>query len=251
MQTVDFKNSPFENVFMLVYGASGTGKTHLMGSLGELGYVAIIDSDRGWRTLQTAKDLTPFVDNIEVISFDKFKDLDTLYKLTAENDPTEWAKAAGLDKPFKKPFDWVVIDTWSEVQWYMLQELRKRSGLGGGDRERLDFRQNIQIQHWGAMTDLNKLAIEAFKSCKGVNIVFVMQEGSNKDELTGQIIKGPAIHGKLMQEVPAYFEVVVHTYSNVMGDWCATTLPKGGWPAKTRLGKGKDLKFPTAKELLL
>ena len=63
------------------------------------------------------------------------------------------------------------------------------------------------------MTDLNKLAVEAFKTISkgGLNIIFTMQESIVKDEITGVTVKGPAIHGKLVKELPAYFEIVVHT----------------------------------------
>ena len=244
MKIIDYENKPLEGVFALIYGASGTGKTHLVGTLSELGTVLVIDIDKGFRTLQTAKDIKN-KNNIEVVSFEQFGDLDAMYKLVQKNDPIEWSKALGTE--ITKPFDWIIYDTWSEIQWYMMQQLRKNNGLGGGINEKLDFRKNVQIQHWGMMTDLNKLAIESFRECTHVNQVFTMQEAAVKDEITGAMVKGPAIHGKLVQELPAYFEIVIHTYADVMGNWCATTLPKQGWPAKTRLGVGKDVKMPRAE----
>lgn len=249
MEAIDFENEPMEGIFALIYGESGSGKTHLVATLGELGYVLIVDSDKGRRTIQKAKELEQYWKNIEIVSFDKFGDLDELYKLCDSNDPVKWSKAIG--KTIERKFDWIVIDTWTEVQWIMLQKLRKEQNLGGGDNESLAYRKNIQIQHWGMMTDLNKLSVEAFKnvSKKGLNIIFTMQESIVKDEITGSTVKGPAIHGKLVKEFPAYFEVVVHTYNNITGDWCASTLPKQGWPAKTRLGKGAEYKNPKAKEI--
>lgn len=249
MEAIDFETEPLEGIFALVYGESGTGKTHLMATLGELGKVLIVDSDKGRRTVQRAPELKQYWPNIEIVSFDKFADLEGLRKLCLKNDPKEWSKVIG--KTITAKFDWIVIDTWTEVQWIMLQKLRSEQGLGGGDNESLAYRKNIQIQHWGMMTDLNKLSIEAFKSIskEGLNIIFTMQESIVKDEITGVTVKGPAIHGKLVKELPAYFEIVVHTYNDIQGNWCATTLPKQGWPAKTRLGKGADLKNPLAKQI--
>lgn len=246
MEAIDFINRPLEGVFALLYGESGSGKTHFLATIAELGYVLIVDADKGNRTLQTAPDLKKYWNNIEVVNFNKFADLDALYKLVLKNDPAEWSKVLG--KKIERKFDWIALDTWTEMQWIMLQKLRKESGLGGGDNEKLDFRKNIQIQHWGMMTDLNKLSIEAFKSCTHVNIVFVMQECVVQDAITGSITKGPSIHGKLVKEMPAYFETVIHTYNNLQGKWCATTLPKQGWPAKNRIKVGEDKVDPKAAD---
>ena len=112
----------------------------------------------------------------------------------------------------------------------------------------LNFRKNVQIQHWGQLTDLNKLAVQQLRSCK-VNQVFTMQEKLDKDELSGQIYGGPAIHGKMVQEMPTYFDIVVHTYTDLQGNYCATNKAKGKWPGKTRLGVGQEFKNPTAKQL--
>lgn len=246
MQVIDLKAPDNDPIFALVYGASGTGKTHLMGTIGELGRVLIIDIDQGIKTLRNAPDLKKagYTDNITVVSFDKFRDLDEAYKLVAANDPKQWSKKFGVE--VVQPFDWIVWDTWSELQWYMLEELRSKESEMRGNG--LNFRKNIQIQHWGAVTDLNKLAVESLRSCK-VNQVFTMQEKLDKDELTGVVYGGPSIHGKMVQEMPTYFDIVVHTYTDLSGGYCATNKAKGKWPGKTRLGVGQDYKNPTAKML--
>ncbi len=239
-------------IFALAYGASGTGKTHLAGTLGQLGKVLIIDIDKGTDTLRYAPELKKLKvqDNITVVSFDAFEDLDQAYKLVRSNKPSDWNKAFKLsgDDALTEPFDWIVWDTWSEIQWAMMEKIRSgKSELSGNGK--LAFRDNIQIKHWGMMTDLNKLSIESLRACP-VNQLFTMQEKLDKDEISGLVYGGPAIHGKLVQEIPAYFGVVVHTYTDLTGTHCATTISKGRWPAKTRLGVGKDLKGPTIKSLL-
>ena len=248
MKVVDLTKPDTDPVFALVYGASGTGKTHLMGTVGELGLTLIIDIDQGVKTLRNAPDIVQahYTDNIVVVSFDQFKDLDEAYKLVKANDPAIWSKKLGTE--ISKPFEWIVWDTWSEIQWYMLEELRSKDANMKGNG--LNFRSNIQIQHWGMMTDLNKLAVQQLRACP-VNQVFTMQEKLDKDELSGQIYGGPAIHGKMVQEMPAYFDIVVHTYTDLQGAYCATNKAKGKWPGKTRLGVGGDYKNPTAKMLFV
>lgn len=246
MKVIDLNAPDTDPVFALVYGASGTGKTHLMGTLGELGQVLIIDIDQGIKTLRNAPDLLQahYNDNITVVSFDKFKDLDEAYKLVAANDPKQWSKKFGVH--IDAPFDWIAWDTWSEIQWYMLEELRSKDSEMKGNG--LNFRKNVQIQHWGMMTDLNKLAIQQLRACS-VNQVFTMQEKLDKDELSGAVYGGPAIHGKMVQEMPTFFDIVVHTYTDLSGNYCATNKAKGKWPGKTRLGVGQEYKNPTAKQL--
>ena len=246
MRYVNLNAPDTDPIFALVYGASGTGKTHLMGTLGELGEVLVIDIDQGIKTLRNAPDLVEahYNDNITVVSFDQFKDLDEAYKLVNSNDPKMWSRKLGIQ--IDKPFDWIAWDTWSELQWYMMEELRSKDSDMKGNG--LSFRKNVQLQHRGQLTDLNKLAVQQLRACK-VNQVFTMQEKLDKDEISGVIYGGPAIHGKMVQEMPAYFDVVVHTYTDLQGQYCATTKSKGKWPGKTRLGVGVDIKNPTAKQL--
>ena len=113
----------------------------------------------------------------------------------------------------------------------------------------LTFRDNIQLQHWGQLTDLNKLSVAAFKELP-IDCLFLMQAEVKEDAVTGQIIKGPAIHGKLVTELPAMFTTVIYTYTNPRGTWCATTLPKLGWIAKVRGLEGKDIELPTMDKLI-
>lgn len=246
-------------IFALGYGGSGVGKTHFAATLAEFGKVLIVDADQGYATLVApgVPGITQKMrDNIMIASFDQFKDLNTAYHLTEKNDPAEWSKALSSrlrEVTVDVSFDWVVWDTWTEIQWYMMQQLRKNESLLSPNMGKdIDFRKNIGIQHWGMLTDLNKLAIEQLRECTkngGVNQLFLMQEKIDKNEDLGTVEKGPAIHGKLMAEMPAYFDVVVHFTTDPSGGFAATTKRKAGWPAKTRRGEGMDFKNPTAKEV--
>lgn len=251
MKLLDMQNAPEETVFALVYGGSGTGKTHLIGTLAELGPVLVPDIDKGWKTLKYAPDLQKYSKNIHVCSFDQFGDLDTMYKLVDANDPDRWTSffrsKGDKDALITEPFLWIAPDTWSELQWYMLEELRSKDPAMKG--KGLNFRENVQIKHWGQMTDLNKLAVEAFRDCK-VNMIFSMQEKMDKDELSGQIFGGPSIHGKMVQEMPTYFDLVIRTYCDPAGNYCATTKAKGRWVAKSRISTPGDFKNPTMKQIL-
>lgn len=235
-------------LFGLIYGMSGTGKTHLAATYCRM-YpdepVLLIDVDQGSATLK-AKDLAD-INNLFVVSFDDFKDLNDAYELCATNTVEKWCEAIPeLKGLLTKPFKCIIWDTWSEMQWEMSAELRSKNKLMG---KGLTFRDNIQLQHWGQLTDLNKLSVAAFKELP-IDCLFLMQAEVKEDAVTGQIIKGPAIHGKLVTELPAMFTTVIYTYTNPRGTWCATTLPKLGWIAKVRGLEGKDIELPTMDKLV-
>jgi len=256
MQTIDVKGVITKPHFILMYGASGTGKTHLCGTLGDLGSVLFIDIDQGYETLSCAPELEKARNNITIVSFEAFKDLNDAYKATKQNDPKEWSRIFNKGKKstdpsyvkVTQPFDWIVWDTWSEIQFHMMEELRQQKDHGKFTNI-LDFRKSAEIQHWGMLTDLNKLSIQELRKCK-VNQVFIMQETMVKDELSGVVTGGPAIHGKMVQEMPSYFGIVIHTTTNIMGQFAATTRSKGRWPAKSRRGPGADYNKPTMKDVL-
>lgn len=240
---------PNSKLFCLIYGMSGTGKTHLAATYCEM-YpeepVLFIDVDQGSATLNE-KGLQPFTKNLFVISFDSFKDLNQVYELCKTNTVESWCKAIPeLTGKLTKPFKCVIWDTWTALQWTMSTELRTKNKLLGHG---LNYRENIGIQHWGMMTDLNKLSVASFKDLP-MDCLFLMQAEVKEDATTGQIIKGPAIHGKLVTEMPAMFTTVIYTYTNVKGTWCATTLPKLGWIAKVRGYEGVDKELPTLGDLI-
>jgi hypothetical protein len=250
MKFIDVTSQVTKPHFVLVYGGSGTGKTHLAGTVAEDGLTLVIDVDQGMETLSCAPKLAKARNNLIVSTFDTFGDLNTIYKLVQKNDPAAWSAQLKLtgDDALTEPFKWVVWDTWSELQFYMMEQLRKEKDHGQF-ANKLEFRRNVEIQHWGLMTDLNKLAIQELRKCT-VNQIFVMQETIIKDELSGVVTGGPAIHGKLVQEIPAYFGTVIHTGANLSGQFTATTKAVGRWPAKTRRGVGQLYTDSTMKQIL-
>lgn len=239
---------PNSKLFAMIYGMSGTGKTHLAATYCRL-YpnepVLLIDVDQGSATLN-APDLHD-IKNLFIISFDSFRDLNTAYDLCKKNTVADWIKAIPqLDGKLKAPFKCVIWDTWSELQWVMSSELRAENNLLGSG---LKYRPNIQLQHWGQMSDLNKLSVAAFKDLP-IECLFLMQAAIAVDSVDQHMVRGPAIFGKLMTELPAMFTTVIYTYANPRGVWCATTLPKNGWPAKVRGFAGCDIELPTMEALL-
>ena len=81
-----------------------------------------------------------------------------------------------------------------------------------------------------------------------VEKIVEQKDATKEDENTKMITYGPSIHGKLVAEFPGYFDDVLFAYVDISGKYHITTKPKGRWPAKTRLGAGKDQENPYARD---
>ena len=97
-------NTKTEKIFALLYGQSGTGKTDFCGQLGTMGKVLVIDIDQGSVTLRTSSRVKKCLDNLTVVSFDTFGDLNTAYEAIQKNTPEKEAgegegKGEGVGPP--------------------------------------------------------------------------------------------------------------------------------------------------------
>lgn len=251
MQTITTRKN---NIFALLYGQSGSGKTWLASSLGELGNVLIVDSDQGYMTLLQSA-LQKYSDNITIVSCDKFSNINTIYECCSKNDKSTWDNAiSGLDSPIGG-YQWVVFDTWTEMQWLITQEIREQFDVSFVRRNKQStkdlsmFRAPFEIAEWGQLNDFNKLCIEKFRECN-LNFLFICQEGYTQDNTTSEITHGVALSGKLVKEFPGYFDVVIHQFIDVQNTRVSTTKSTNKFYAKTRFGIGSDWKNATMKTIL-
>lgn len=243
MRVIDLDNLSDLNLNLLLYGEPGCGKTRFLGSVGEVMYTLGVDVDKGFKTLR----LVPqeWRDNIVPVQFDDFKDLDKLYQLASDNDPDKWSKALGTT--IEKPFEAIAIDTWSELNWYVKEE--KRRLLGKDGKGKLTWRENIQIQDWGSILDLNNLAVKEFCDLP-ITFVNLMHEVINQDDVT-KIIKGtPAINGKFAAEIGKYFDVLGHMSVTPQGKYTIDTRATARYQAKTRLKLDVKLENATFKMMM-
>lgn len=228
---------------LLLYGEPGCGKTRFVASVGELMYTLAVDVDNGFKTFR----LVPpkWVENIQPVKLDGFKDIDKLYKLASANDPDKWSKELGVE--IKKPFEALAIDTWSELNWEVKEE--KRRLLGKDGKGSITWRDNIQIQDWGSIIDLNTLAIKHFCDLP-INFVCTMHEIIKQDEVT-KIVKGtPSINGKFAEEVGKYFDVLGHMAVSPQGKYVIETRATARYQAKSRLALDAKIEDPTLRKLM-
>ena len=253
MELIDWSDLLKGPLNVLPYGEPGCGKTRLALSVGEVLYTLYLDVDNGLKTILTIpkaqRDL--WMSNIVPLRFTDFKDLDKIYQLLTKNDPVLWTKHfASIGHPeviITKPFEAIVVDTWSMMNWEIKEEKRKNIGKQGAGA--LAFRPNIEIQDWGNIIDLNEMAIKAFCELP-VTFVCCMHEQFFEDKKGGRTSGTPAINGKFAPEIGKYFDIVGHMSVNVTGDYVMDTAMKARYQAKTRIPLEKQLKHITYKGIL-
>lgn len=235
-------------VNILPYGEPGCGKTHFGVSVGESLYTLYVDVDNG---LKTALQMPiTWRNNIHPVRMTDFRDIDKIYKLFLKNDPAEWSRALsspGNPVTITKPFEAVVFDTWSEVNWTIKEQKRaeiKKQGDGS-----LLFRPNIEIQDWGSISDLNALCIYAFRELP-VTFVCCMHESFYEDKKGGRTSGTPAINGKFAAEIGKHFDIVGHMSVDLGGNYIMDTKMKARFQAKTRLPLEAQIKNPTFKTIM-
>lgn len=243
MKAIDLDNISDLGLNLLMYGEPGCGKTRFVGSVGEVFYTLGVDVDNGFKTLRLVPE--EWRKNLVPIRLSDFADIDKLYHLAHDNDPDKWTKA--LEVPVEKPFEAIAIDTWSELNWVVKEE--KRRLLGKDGKGRITWRDNIQIQDWGAILDLNTLAVKAFCDLP-ITFINCMHEVITQDELT-KVIKGmPAINGKLAPEIGKFFDVLGHMGVSPQGKYFVETRATSRYQAKSRLALEAKIEDPTLKLML-
>lgn len=196
---------------ILVYGESGSGKTHFGGTCPK---PLFFDFDGGMLTLRKEKEIA-------------FVDL-TGMSTKAEKvwpDFMEALKEYGEDEQFET----LIIDSLTTAATacmdYVLS-LNRRTG------------QNPQLQDW--LTQMNELKemIKLVKATKK-HVIVLAHEQVEKDEITGRIWMLPLITGKMARQIGLYFDEVYHSEAKQKKDetiYSLLTKPTGLLTAKTRIG---------------
>lgn len=158
---------------VLVYGQAGAGKTRLSGTTG--GSPIILSAEAG---LLSLRDL-----DIPVIQVTSMADVGEAYTFLSSS-------AEG------KQFDWVCIDSISEIAEVVLNAEKKAT--------------KDPRQAYGALAEQMTDLLRAFRDLPGRNVYMSAKMERVKDEHTGSVQFGPSMPGqRLSQGLPYLFDEVL------------------------------------------
>lgn len=210
-QTLENAN-PTRGTF-LVYGRSGSGKTHFAGTFPK---PLFLDMRGGLETVRKKK--------------------------VAYLRPTTYLEMLeGAVPAHVKQFKTLVFDHMTEAGNLLMKEV-----LGDAKRE------IPQMQDWQLIIERMRRLLEAYVSDDLVDkhIVFCAEETYNKDELTGEILATISAPGKIREEAPTYFDFVFHLRNcfnpttKTKGRWALTEPDGRHQDAKDRSGALDKLERP-------
>jgi len=173
-----------DKLTMLVFGASGAGKTHLMGTLDtlpELWPILYLHREGGLRTIR-------HVQHFEVHEVTSTAVVETV-RLELHENPKRWGA--------------VVLDSSSGFYDLLLEELVRKACSERPSHDKLvpELRDYLKakIVMSRYTRALTKLPCHFFTTCL---------EHTTKDDLSGMVRTLPAMAGKLEHELAKYFDVV-------------------------------------------
>jgi len=187
---------------VLVHGPSGSGKTRLCATTG--GTPLIISAEGGLLSLEGHS-----LDAVEVSTIEDVRDVYLMLK----NE--------------KHKFDWVCLDSISEVAEIVLSSEKKKT--------------NDPRKAYGEMQEVMTDMIRLFRDLP-MNVYISAKQDRVKDEVTGQIFFGPSAPGqKIAAALPYFFDEVfaLHTWKNEEGKIQSAfqTSRDTQYEAKDRSGK--------------
>lgn len=245
-----FQPGQSTNDNILIYGAPGSGKTHLACLAARERKTLLFDVDHGAKTIENLPKEAQ--KNIVPIQYTKFSDLNEIYQMLAKNNTAEkWTalfKKKGIDLKLDRPFEVVILDSLSELQRQMELELRNESL-----DDKLRNPQNIgplRIQDWGAVSELTETVVsDAFGSLP-ITFICTAHEQMVENEDTGETAGTPKLRGKLAFDIGKHFDFMGRLTFARSGQRVLITRTEKKWQAKTRGQHEPVIIEPDIKDIL-
>lgn len=216
IQLQNTKGLSLSGVKILVYGASGSGKTSLIPTLPN---PIVLSAEGGLLSIADAG--LPFIE---------IKDMETLY------EAYKWV----TESPEAAQYESIALDSITEIAEVVLAAEKKKT--------------KDPRQAYGSLIDLMTELVRAFRDIKGKHVYMSAKLEKTQDE-QGRILYGPAMPGaKLAQQLPYFFDQCFalrvekgEDGKNVRALQCDTD---GLWIAKDRSGKLESWELPHLGDII-
>ena len=199
---------------VLVYGASGVGKTTLCATTGEPGKTLVLSAEAGLLSIASS--------DVDTMRIDSISDLRAAHKYLAAMD---------------HGYTWVCLDSLSEIAEQVLSD-------GKEDKKNL-------LQAYGEMADQLVKLVKSFRDLP-VNVVMTCKGKAKDDE--GKQVWAPSLPGqRLADELPFLFDEVFCLVAAVRDGEvrrALRTTSDGKYLAKDRSGRLSEWEQPNLANIL-
>lgn len=187
-----------ENLKILIYGDSGSGKTCFACSFP--GPIYVFDFDN---KVSSAASHLQGSEQLNLIDYDSYAPVDA--KGTSGEAANRKLGELKKDNPYKT----IVLDSLTTFGDEMMKYLmRINTGI---KRPSTQGVQMPTLQDYGIARNFFKQLIQELLGFN-CNVIVTAHVQTEKDELTGQILRSPMFAGKLAKELPIYFAEVYHSF---------------------------------------
>lgn len=175
---------------MLSYGAPGSGKTTLAGSMATSVKTIGLSAESGLLSLRNivGPDGKPLP--IDYVNIEKFEDMEEAFRFL---------------KLSKHDYQGVFIDSITEIQKACKDWIMEKSG------------RDMEMRDWGTLANKIERMVRSFRDLP-MHVNVTALEESETDKLTGEMRVLPALQGSVQRQLPAYFDLVLYCFAKEIGE---------------------------------
>ena len=200
---------------ILVYGASGAGKTRLISTINEP--VLIVSAEAGTLCLKGHS-----IDVVDIQTDDEGALLGKEKRIKRLSDVYEYLQTTEAIKKYK----WIALDSLTEIMQNLVEGLKAKPEFD-------DPKMTMRL--WGEYADRAKAIIKSFRDLPQYNVIMTALDKTDKDE-NGIRYQAIDVQGSIGERLPSYFDEVFYLYVDAEGKRSLITSQTDKLRVKDRSG---------------
>lgn len=193
MQILNTSTVGTTKIKALVYGAPGSGKTSLAGSMARRHKVLGISAESGLLSLQNIRDEKGNVIPIDYVNITKFEDMEEAFKFLHHG------KGKGV-------YEACFIDSLTEVQKVCKDHIMEQAK-----------KEQMEMRDWGTLAMKIERMVRSFRDLP-IHVLVTALEETEIDKASGEMRVLPSLQGSVQKQLPAYFDEVFFAYAKEVGE---------------------------------